>query len=282
MLALSFVVVLALLSTTIVNAWVQKPLKYRLSKTLPSSQLQTGRLSLHMVSSLSNNLDIFSKDFDLTPTLRERVEKKIGKVINKLSVGGLVRSTHVVLRVLKFPANEHHSSISKKDSQIVEVTVRMKGGVVINASEKTEDMYASIDLVSHKLAQMLKKHNQKIKEHKNTPGHEAMSSILYPKDQAIATYEVGDSFDESELLEGLDKKYTEYAVQQRVPKDALVPTIRSKSFPMPPISVADAIVALQFVDHPFYVFRNKDTNEINVVYKRESGGVGHIMPEKSS
>ena len=55
--------------------------------------------------------------------------------------------------------------------------------------------------------------------------------------------------------------------------------VKPKSFPMPPITVEEAVLCLYYIDHPFYVFRNKDTNEINVVYKRNSGGVGHIMPE---
>lgn len=56
--------------------------------------------------------------------------------------------------------------------------------------------------------------------------------------------------------------------------------VRRKSFPMPPISVADAIVCLDYIDHEFYVFRNAATDEVNVVYKRNSGGVGLIEPER--
>ena len=56
--------------------------------------------------------------------------------------------------------------------------------------------------------------------------------------------------------------------------------VRRKSFPMPPITVADAIVCLDYIDHDFYVFRNVDTDEVNVVYKRNSGGVGLIEPER--
>ena len=73
--------------------------------------------------------------------------------------------------------------------------------------------------------------------------------------------------------------------------------------------MADAIVCLDYIDHDFYVFRNVDTAEINVVYKvcarrpdrpapprrlrrrarsrfsrlrwqRNSGGVGLIEPER--
>lgn len=45
-----------------------------------------------------------------------------------------------------------------------------------------------------------------------------------------------------------------------------------------PIALDEAVFALDYTDHDFYVFRNKDTNEINVVYKRNAGGIGHVEP----
>jgi len=56
--------------------------------------------------------------------------------------------------------------------------------------------------------------------------------------------------------------------------------VRKKTFPMPPISVEEALLCLEYIDHDFYVFRNKESNEINVVYKREGSGVGLIEPEQ--
>tara|TARA_B100000524_G_scaffold333358_1_gene221151 strand:+ start:439 stop:879 length:441 start_codon:yes stop_codon:yes gene_type:complete len=55
--------------------------------------------------------------------------------------------------------------------------------------------------------------------------------------------------------------------------------VREKSFPMPPMSVDEATLCLEYIDHPFYVFRNAETDIINVVYRRKSGGVGLIQPE---
>ena len=53
-----------------------------------------------------------------------------------------------------------------------------------------------------------------------------------------------------------------------------------KSFDLSkPISIKEAVFALDYVDHDFYVFRNEDTNEVNVVYKRNAGGVGLIEPQ---
>lgn len=59
------------------------------------------------------------------------------------------------------------------------------------------------------------------------------------------------------------------------------PTItKIKSFDTTkPISVDEAIFALDYVDHDFYVFRNEVTNKISVVYKRNTGGIGLIEPE---
>ena len=62
--------------------------------------------------------------------------------------------------------------------------------------------------------------------------------------------------------------------------DPEAPTItKVKSFALDkPIKVDEAVFALDYTDHDFYVFRNADTNEVNVVYKRNVGGIGHVEP----
>lgn len=63
-------------------------------------------------------------------------------------------------------------------------------------------------------------------------------------------------------------------------EDPEAPSIsKIKSFALDkPIKVEEAVFALDYTDHDFYVFRNADTNEINVVYKRNVGGIGHVEP----
>ena len=44
------------------------------------------------------------------------------------------------------------------------------------------------------------------------------------------------------------------------------------------ISVQEAIFALDYIDHDFYVFKSEETDNITVVYKRHGGGIGLIEP----
>ena len=47
--------------------------------------------------------------------------------------------------------------------------------------------------------------------------------------------------------------------------------VRSKHFPIKPLDVEEAILEMNLVGHQFYMFRNVETGEINVVYRRKDG-----------
>ena len=55
--------------------------------------------------------------------------------------------------------------------------------------------------------------------------------------------------------------------------------IREKSVALKPQSVEEAILQMNLLGHQFYMFLNADTDEINVVYKRNADGYGLISPE---
>ena len=52
--------------------------------------------------------------------------------------------------------------------------------------------------------------------------------------------------------------------------------VRSKSYELTPMTVDDAIEELELVGHSFYVFSNKATKNVNVLYKRRDGDYGLI------
>jgi putative sigma-54 modulation protein len=55
--------------------------------------------------------------------------------------------------------------------------------------------------------------------------------------------------------------------------------IRTKTFPIKPMSVEEAILQMNLLEHQFYMFRDDQTNEPCVVYRRKDGDYGLIIAE---
>jgi putative sigma-54 modulation protein len=147
-----------------------------------------------------------------------------------------------------------HLSVARNarinDKHKAEVTV-YANGTVIRAQEGSENLYASIDLVSDKIARQLRKY----KEKHLRKNHE--------------TEQIEELAIEVPLVENL--------IGDREPE---LPTesVRMKYFAMPPMTIEEAYEQLQLVDHDFYMFKNSATGEINVIYLRNHGGYGVIQP----
>ncbi len=56
--------------------------------------------------------------------------------------------------------------------------------------------------------------------------------------------------------------------------------IRTKSFPLKPMTAEEAILQMNLLGHSFYVYEDADTGETCVVYKRHADSYGLIVPEK--
>jgi putative sigma-54 modulation protein len=93
-------------------------------------------------------IQVRGKNLDVTESLRDYVEKKIGRLAKYFQTPS-IRTVNVTLNVLK-------------DLHAVEVTMPLDGGYVIRAEEKSGDMYASIDLVAEKIERQIEKHKTKI------------------------------------------------------------------------------------------------------------------------
>lgn len=101
---------------------------------------------------------------DLTDSLRQRVDGKVNKVLSKLGSRRLVNA-HVLLK-LDGQRDATKGAHNAHEGQTCEIVCSMKGGETIKATQSSDDMYKSIDLAAHSLAQNLKKHVKKIKDHK--------------------------------------------------------------------------------------------------------------------
>ena len=55
--------------------------------------------------------------------------------------------------------------------------------------------------------------------------------------------------------------------------------IRTKTFPMKPMSAEEAILQMNLLEHNFFVFHDAETEKTAVIYRRNDGGYGLILPE---
>ena len=55
--------------------------------------------------------------------------------------------------------------------------------------------------------------------------------------------------------------------------------VKFKKFTMKPMTLDEAVLQMEMLDHSFYVFVNGDTFNVNVVYKRGDGDYGLIEPD---
>eukprot|EP00617_Octactis_speculum_P020975 CAMPEP_0185765600 /NCGR_PEP_ID=MMETSP1174-20130828/30878_1 /TAXON_ID=35687 /ORGANISM="Dictyocha speculum, Strain CCMP1381" /LENGTH=205 /DNA_ID=CAMNT_0028448841 /DNA_START=154 /DNA_END=771 /DNA_ORIENTATION=+ len=194
---------------------------------------------------------VTGNNVEVTPAMLEYVNKKLDKVLDKHRQ--VVTKCDVHLTVVHNPR--------VKESHRAEVTLAVKG-LVMRTSEDSENMYATIDAVADSLARKLRK----FKERKD-------------KKQSSSAIRDADALNLSEDEEVESPEEDAFAGAVEIPRFVDMSIVKQKSFNMEPITVEDAVLCLEYIDHDFYVFRNKETGEVNVVYKRNSGGVGHIEPE---
>ncbi len=187
-------------------------------------------------------LVIHGKNIDITDAIRSYVEQKLERAAGHFQ--NITQEIDVHLSVARNPR------INTK--QTAEVTIYVNGSI-IRAEESSDNLYASIDLVADKVARKLRKLKEKRQDKSRT------KEIPAIENPALVSDLVGDRAPE-------------------LPPEV----VRVKYFAMPAMTIETALEQLELVDHDFYVFRNSETGEINVIYERNHGGYGVIQPRHGS
>eukprot|EP00527_Entomoneis_sp_CCMP2396_P009816 CAMPEP_0198136558 /NCGR_PEP_ID=MMETSP1443-20131203/202_1 /TAXON_ID=186043 /ORGANISM="Entomoneis sp., Strain CCMP2396" /LENGTH=255 /DNA_ID=CAMNT_0043797803 /DNA_START=120 /DNA_END=887 /DNA_ORIENTATION=+ len=199
-------------------------------------------------------LIVEGKNIEVTDALYEYVDKRIGNTLGKLSGDGNVRDCDVILSVSKNP--------KVKANHRVEVVTNLKGTTIVCTFE-SPDMYSSIDSVTNALNRKLRKYKER-----RLAGWHGGASMGDDLSAAL------DALEEDMIVEMAEEELEEEFVD---PEKPIV--TKTNSFQLDkPITLEEAIFALDYVDHDFYVFTNEKTGKVSTVYKRHGGGVGLIEP----
>jgi putative sigma-54 modulation protein len=140
-------------------------------------------------------------------------------------------------------AVERNPSISA--SQVAEATIWTRGPV-LRAREASSDMHASIDQLVEKLERQVTRYRTRGRSRRRRA---ARANGPAPEMAPVAAEDSGDEI------------------------------VKTKTFAVTPLSPQEAVLQLELVGHDFFVFRNDDSGEVNVVYRRRDGQYGLIEPQ---
>ena len=134
----------------------------------------------------------------------------------------------------------------EKDRNNVELTIR-SGGTLIRVAESTSDMFATIDAAVSSVERQLRKNKTRLAKRLR---QDAFSRSVDAEEVSSFVPEVED-------------------------EDFRI--VRTKRFPIKVMTVEEAVLQMNLVDHTFFAFKNADDDgSFAVVYKRNDGGYGLI------
>ena len=148
---------------------------------------------------------------------------------------------------------------TKKEDEryIAEVTIRLNRGV-IRGEMRGDTPYTAIDHVSDTVTRQISRYKNRYSDKNRRDVEGGLGMAIAEQLAQTADFEEEDSgittLEHGQL-------------------------VRTKRHPVVPESVEDAAAQMELLGHNFYVFRNKETKEINVVYRRHDDDYGLIVPE---
>ncbi|MDH7577969.1 MAG: ribosome-associated translation inhibitor RaiA [Bacillota bacterium] len=134
---------------------------------------------------------------------------------------------------------------TERGSYVAEVTIPLNSMILRGEEGGGENLYAAVDQVTDKLEKQVQKYRAK----------------LYRRFRN----------------QGLKDLITALGEENR--KDEEPKVVRTKRFAMKPMPVEEAILQMNLLGHDFFVFRDAETEQVNVLYRRKDGNYGLIEPE---
>jgi putative sigma-54 modulation protein len=180
------------------------------------------------------SITVTGRKMTVTDALRAYAEEKIGSAMKVMDIDPL--DAEVVLLAEKNRSNPRRA--------VCEVTLYTKGHI-IRVQESEEDMYAAIDVAAAKVLRQLRKFKTRVINRHNHQAAEPASAASADLDLDALMDELSD--DE---------------------------VVRVKEIEFEPLTEEEALVKIDLLGHDFFAYTDRDTNLVNVLYRRNNGGYG--------
>jgi putative sigma-54 modulation protein len=139
----------------------------------------------------------------------------------------------------------------KRGMNIVEITANANG-MVMRGEDHSPDMRKAFDKALKNIERQVKRH----KDYLNDRTHIKTKDISF----GLPAHIFGDSRDDD------DETSTDIVKVKRFPVTTMLP--------------AEATRQMDLLGHSFFLFRNGDSGDFNVVYRRNDGGYGLLEPRE--
>jgi putative sigma-54 modulation protein len=134
---------------------------------------------------------------------------------------------------------------SSAQRQVAQLTIRTPR-VMLRAEERASDMFTAIDAAIDKMRRQITRYKTRRQ-------------------------------DRWQRVEGEEEEWEETSLS---PEEAISgKVVRVKRFEMVPMTPEEAIEQMELLGHQFFVFLNAEEGGINVIYRRQNGDYGLIIPE---
>ena len=141
-------------------------------------------------------------------------------------------------------------SVEKDRLNRVEITIR-SSGTIFRVSESTSDMHASIDAAVTTLERQIRKNKTRLEKRLRQGAFER----------------------------NVDAEVSSFAPEE--PEEGEYSIVRSKTFPIKPMTRDEAILQMNLLGHSFFAFKDEEADgAFAVVYRRYDGDYGLIEDEQ--
>lgn len=198
---------------------------------------------------------LHTENMRVTGDIEDFVQKKLSKLSRYLPN---IDSVHVEL--------EQQNSTRGPDVIIAQITLRHSRGAILRTEERVEkvdynSVKTAVSSASDKMYRRISRFKGKRREKRGGRERFMMTPEELALVEALPAEENGDE----------DAVFSEEMFEE--PQ-----VIRRKDVAVSAMNEEEAIEQMELLGHSFFLFFNADTNTVNVVYKRSSGGYGLLEP----
>lgn len=193
---------------------------------------------------------IHGHNLRVTKALEDYVSKKLSRLDRYLP------------NILDIRVDLSHQNNRRTDLAIAQITIRHQRGAILRAEEKIsgDNIHAAIDSAVDKMHRQI----ERFKGKNSRKGAERYFATIEELDLA-------EELPVEELIPEAEVPVVE-AEQEEI--------VRRKQIEVAAMSEVEAIEQMELLGHGFFVFFNSATSGVNVLYRRDSGGYGVLVPQQ--